>query len=72
MESDPKNKKRYSPPVLTELTPEQAKNLVVDRKNCNAEEAAEFLKSLRRKRNQEEQNKQSLNPPEDHKRKRSA
>lgn len=41
-------KKLYIPPILKELTEEQAKKLVVDRKHCSEEEAAEFLKSLRK------------------------
>ena len=72
MESDPKNKRPYSPPVVSKLAPEQARNLVVVRKNCSEEEAAEFLKSFRRKGNQGEENKQSPNSAKDQKRKRSA
>lgn len=41
-------KKLYNPPILTELTEEQAKKLVADRKNCTEEEAAELLKRLRK------------------------
>jgi hypothetical protein len=46
---DSKNttKTPYSPPAVTKLTPDQAKKLVADRKNCSEEEAAEFLESLR-------------------------
>jgi hypothetical protein len=43
-------KKLYNPPILKELTEEQAKKLVADRKHSNEEEAAEFLKSLRKRK----------------------
>jgi hypothetical protein len=43
MESKDPRKKPYSPPTLTKLTPEQAKTLLADRKNCSEEEAADFL-----------------------------
>ena len=39
-------KKFYSPPALTKLTTEQAKKLVMERKHCSEEEAANFLNSL--------------------------
>ena len=42
-------KKLYKPPILKELTREQANKLVADRKHCNEEEAAVFLKSLRKR-----------------------
>jgi len=71
MEPDPKDKKPYSPPAVTKLTPQQAKNLVVERKNYSEEEAAEFLKSLR-KRKEKKRNKQPPTPGEDQNRKRSA
>jgi hypothetical protein len=38
----------YSPPVLTELTREQAIKLVAKRKNCTEEEAEKLLDSLRK------------------------
>jgi len=41
--------KLYTSPILKELTQEQAKKLVADRKHCNEEEAAEFLKFLRKR-----------------------
>ncbi len=63
MESQDKKKKPFSPPTLTTLTPEQAKKLVADRKNCSEEEAADFLNSLLR---------QQPNNTMDQKRKRSA
>jgi hypothetical protein len=47
MESQGRKKKPYSAPSLTKLTPEQARKLVADRRNCSEEEAADFLKSLR-------------------------
>jgi hypothetical protein len=37
----------YLSPILTKLTLERAKNLVADRTDCNDQEAAEFLASLR-------------------------
>jgi len=46
MESEDQKKKPYSAPVLTKLTLEQAKKHVAARKNCSAEQAAQFLKSL--------------------------
>jgi hypothetical protein len=55
-------RKPYSPPALTKLTPEQAKKLVADRDNCSEEEAADFLKLLRKQPNE----------ARDQKRKRSA
>jgi len=47
MESEDQKRKPYCAPVLTKLTLEQAKKYVGDRKNCSAEEAAQFLKPLR-------------------------
>jgi hypothetical protein len=44
--------KPYSPPALKELTYEQAKQFVADRKHCSLEQAAEFLNSLRRPQQQ--------------------
>jgi hypothetical protein len=43
MESRDQKKKPYFPPTLTRLTREQTKKLVVDRKNCSEEEAADLL-----------------------------
>lgn len=40
-------KKSYSPPSLTELTREQAKKLVMERKHGSEETASEFLNLLR-------------------------
>ena len=48
MSSKDKKKRLYSPPTLTDLTREQAITLVAKRKRCSDEEAAEFLKSLRK------------------------
>ena len=61
-----KNTKKnpYSPPAVTKLTPEQAKKLVADHKSCSEEEAADFLKSLRREQRQKEE-KQNEQPPRD-------
>lgn len=61
-------KKPYSSPEVTNLTPEQAKQLVADRKNCSEKEAAAFLESLR----QQLQNEQPLNDTKDQKWKHSA
>jgi hypothetical protein len=47
MESQDRKKKLYSAPSLTKLTPEQARKLVANRRDCSEEEAADFLKSLR-------------------------
>ena len=63
MDSKDQKKKTYSPPTLTKLTLEQARKLVADRKNCSEEEAAEFLKSIR---------KQPTEDATDQQRKRSA
>ena len=41
-------KKPYSSPTIRELTPEQARKLIADRKNCSEEEAAESMESLKR------------------------
>jgi hypothetical protein len=41
-------KKLYTPPILRELTQGQAEKLVADRKNCSEDQAAEFLKRLRK------------------------
>jgi len=49
MEFDPNGKKKpYSYPTVTKLTPEQARQFVADRASCSDQEAAHFLKSLRR------------------------
>ena len=67
-------KRPYFPPTLRKLTPEQAKRLIADRKNCSEEEAAEFLKSLRRQQqqNEEKRNEQIPNDAKNEKWKRSA
>jgi len=41
-------KKPYSSPTIRELTPEQARKLIADRKNCSEEKAAESMESLKR------------------------
>ncbi len=64
MESKAPKKKPYSPPKLAKLTPEQAKQLVADRRNCNEEEAADLLEMPPDNGNQ--------NTATDQKRKRSA
>jgi hypothetical protein len=49
MQFDPKSKKKpYSHPTVTKLTPEQARQFVAGRANCGDQEAADFLRSLRR------------------------
>lgn len=40
-------KQSYSPPSLTELSPDQARKLVMERKHCSDKDADEFLTSLR-------------------------
>ena len=66
-------KKPYSPPTVKTLTPEQARKLIADRKNCSEEEAAEFLKSLQRQQQQNDQKPNGpLNDTKEQKRKRSA
>ncbi len=50
------NKRPYSSPALRNLTPEQAKKIIAERKNCSEEEAAQFLESLRHQRHSQEQN----------------
>jgi hypothetical protein len=62
MESEDQKTKPYSPPTFIKLTPEQAKKLVADRKNCG-EEAFDFFDSLLR---------QQPNNATDQKRKRFA
>jgi hypothetical protein len=47
-------KKPYSPPAVTKLTLEQAKQFVTDHTDCNAKEAANFLDSLRPEQKQSE------------------
>ena len=61
-------KKPYSSPTIKELTPEQAKKIVADRKNCSEEEAVEFLEALKREQHRNE----PLNDTKEKKGKRSA
>ena len=49
------SKRRYSPPALRNLTPEQAKKIIADGKQCSEEESAEFLESLQRQKYQTDQ-----------------
>jgi hypothetical protein len=63
MEPEAQKKKPYASPTITKITPEEARKFAADHKKCSEEEAAEFLKSLRK------------HPPSDvtnQKRKRSA
>jgi hypothetical protein len=46
--SSKKKKRPYSPPTMTKLTPEQAKQFVVEHANCSDREAEDLLESLRR------------------------
>jgi hypothetical protein len=56
MQSDPGSKKKpYSPPDITPLSLEQAKQFVSRRTNCSDPEATEFLESLRREHQQPKQ-----------------
>jgi hypothetical protein len=49
MQFDPNcKKKQYSYPTVTKLTPEEARKFVAVRAGCSDQEAAHFLKSLRR------------------------
>jgi hypothetical protein len=72
--SKDKKKKPYSPPTLSKLTPEQARKLVADRTHCSDREVGEFLDSLGRKqqRNEERHPPNDANNAMDEKRKRSA
>jgi hypothetical protein len=45
-------KKPYAPPRLTKLTPEQAKQFVVDHVHCSDQEAVDLVRLLRRKQQQ--------------------
>jgi hypothetical protein len=66
-------KKPYFPPVLRNLTQEQAKKIIAQRKNCTEEEAAQFLDSLQRQRQQNDQKpNEPVNNKKDQERKRSA
>jgi hypothetical protein len=56
MQSDPGSKKKpYSPPAITSLSLEQAKQFVSRRTNCCDSEATDFLESLRREQQQPKQ-----------------
>jgi hypothetical protein len=56
MQSDPGSKKKpYSPPAITPLSVEQAKQFVSRRTNCSEQEATAFLDSLRREQQEPEQ-----------------
>jgi hypothetical protein len=46
MESNDPKEKPYSPPTLTKLTPERAKKLLADCKNCGEEETVDLLGTL--------------------------
>jgi NAD(P)H-nitrite reductase large subunit len=64
-------KKPYSSPALKNLTLEQAKKIVAQRKNRTEEEAAQFLESLQRQQNDQKRNEQ-VNDKKEQERKRSA
>lgn len=58
MQSDSKSKKKpYSPPAVTKLTPEQARQVVAARAKRSDEEAANFLESLLREQQRIEKQK---------------
>ena len=55
MQFDSESKKRlYSPPTLTKLTLEQAKQFVASHANCSDQKATELLESLCRERQRNE------------------
>ena len=55
MQFDSESKKKpYSPPTVTKLTPERARQFVADRANCSDQEAADSLESLRREQQQKD------------------
>jgi hypothetical protein len=67
------SKKRYFPPALRDLTPEEAKKVIADGKNCSEEEAAKFLESLQRQKRQNDQKRNApLNNGREQEKKRSA
>jgi hypothetical protein len=65
-------RKPYSPPAVKELTPDQARKFIADRKNFSEKEAAEFLESLQRQKPPDDQKRNG--PPKDNEeqKKRSA
>ena len=66
-------RKPYSPPTVKTLTPEQAKKIIADGKNCTEEEAVEFLESLQRERPQNDETRhEPLNNNREQEKKRSA
>ena len=66
-------KKTYSPPAIRNLTPEQAKKLIAERKNCSEDEAAAFLESLQRQQQPNDQKRSApLGDNKEQERKRSA
>jgi hypothetical protein len=53
MQFDSESKKKpYSPPTVTKLTLEQAKQFVAGHANCSDQEATDLLESLRREQQQ--------------------
>ena len=67
-------KKPYSPLTVKTLTPEQARKVIADRKNCTEEEAAEFLRFASNdnsNRNDQKRN-ETLNDTKEQEGKRSA
>jgi len=70
MPFDSKRKKKpYSAPAVNKLTEEQGRQFVVDRAQCSDQEAGDFLESLRR---EHQRNEQQENDTNDKKRKLSA
>lgn len=49
-------RKQYSPPTVKTLTPEQAKKIIADGKNCSEEEASKLLESLQRQKQENDPN----------------
>jgi hypothetical protein len=70
-EIEDKKKKPYFPPSVTKLTPNQAKQFVVDRTNSSEEGAEDFVESLRQQK-KTKQNEQPLDDSQDEKWRRSA
>jgi hypothetical protein len=50
------SKRPYFPPALRNLTPEQARKIIADGRNCSEEKAAEFLEAVRQQQRHLRQN----------------
>ena len=53
--SSKKKKRPYPLPTVTKLTPEQAKQFVVEHANCSDREATDLLEAMRREQQQKEE-----------------